>query len=1431
MAPSRSNTLSWQQRPSSRGSVSGSVRSRPLSSLASQQNILKPSTSEASTAHESDEDMSRHQVAESLAAKDPSFFKQTQDRGLTSAAYKKSTIETWPDASLTKENRRLPGMVPENLASRQIHESSSQDSSRGNTGSVAGSRGESIAVDDHRQGSIPLSSKREGFAPFPHQHTESRPLHATSSFGNGEDLPSERALAMSPSQGRISSERSERPASPTKGLGGFVQSAMMKRSDSVNKRWSAQAGPNENRENTIIGNRGGPESIRFPVGGITPLVESRASISREATPSANSRPTSSHSNMNSVQPGLDIQAPATRPTSSQRDSKNSVGITVEPTKPAEKITTTPPNPSGPPRDDPVMSPPSSPSKRWSPTKSSWLEKAINKPESPKIVAPSASQQPAWMADFQRNKQQRGDSDPVKGTTFKEVAVGGLIRSPPPGTGHKPPHIGSLPATFRSKADLDPQTGSSANMRSSETPEMTREASKPAGSSTLDNVSKDTAKALPPVASFANPPNFSSGLDRKTKPATPPKMDQRSPAKPKQPLAEIKLKPEPEFKNVFGKLKKTQTQNYVAPDELKDNIMRGKSGLAKTDGPQKSNIRDEFKESILKKKERMIAPSASTKITSASSKIAETSTPEAIAKRQGLGRTRAITSESGLEEKVQDPRAEDLAKPRKPEEMPKPAAPEKGIIAPRSNLATREKPKPGVSVGFASSLAGILQKGPPSGGSVARAPPNLQDDEELSKTVAARPVMTEPSQNGPELTHATKGRARGPKRKPPASSRQSQNANASIAPGKPPLKSGVGKSTLSISSSSANHGTSPDQSDAQPPATAADNTNSNPAQPYPSNMHPTPLTSTSNSLFTRSSPTNAQQRVDSPPSKESTDTAQESKQSPKYSENPKPIGSVSPQTYRQLPSPIASRIAPQQVTTPPLAQEVEESQAQRSVKGLAGTWGRSSKPTQSKSPKSPVKLPTRKDEEAAMAAAGLRPNESVGLGIQIATTTTPRISHQDATSPSTRSPRSPPMPGKKPATIDTKVSSAPLPSPAAPHQVSPPVRASSESAAILTEIFDEPPTSKTNINVNTQAALDMAASSDLEKIKTLRKQIFEIADNGKAVPVPAQQEHILFENSLYVCTHVFGTPAGTRTSETYLWCGDGVSSSAIEDAQLFAKKTAKDNNGKLIVLNQGKETARFFQALGGIVITRKGSSSRSDSATYILCGRQHLGQVAFDEVDFQPQSLCAGFPYIISARGGRLFLWKGSGAGADELGCARLIGMDLGLTGEIEEIDEGKEPPDFWSSFPTAPLRPTNSPATWQHWHLKPSCAGYATKLFTVDVEVPRPKSSSGFMSWGRRGSVPVAEATGAMEARIREITPYSQKDLLDEGVFVLDGFFEIFVYDVSPQIVLEGCNANLVSQYSPPSHFNESSTSKSLQQRCFLLCRASLRSRVWHPRR
>ena len=131
-----------------------------------------------------------------------------------------------------------------------------------------------------------------------------------------------------------------------------------------------------------------------------------------------------------------------------------------------------------------------------------------------------------------------------------------------------------------------------------------------------------------------------------------------------------------------------------------------------------------------------------------------------------------------------------------------------------------------------------------------------------------------------------------------------------------------------------------------------------------------------------------------------------------------------------------------------------------------------------------------------------------------------------------------------------------------------------------------------------------------------------------------------------------------------------------------------------------------------------------AARYMLCARQHLGQIAFDETDFHPRNLCSAFSSLVFAASDKLYLWRGKGACAEELGCARLIGMDSG-PGEIEEVDEGNEPAAFWSIFSIA-----NAPdRVSQHWPMRSSCEQYATRLFSIECEISRPKSASGIMQW------------------------------------------------------------------------------------------------------
>lgn len=226
-------------------------------------------------------------------------------------------------------------------------------------------------------------------------------------------------------------------------------------------------------------------------------------------------------------------------------------------------------------------------------------------------------------------------------------------------------------------------------------------------------------------------------------------------------------------------------------------------------------------------------------------------------------------------------------------------------------------------------------------------------------------------------------------------------------------------------------------------------------------------------------------------------------------------------------------------------------------------------------------------------------------------------------------------------------------------------------------------------------------------------MFQISGDGKKMPVPAHHERVLFEREMYLCAHEFSTEAGWKSTEVYFWVGDEVPESTAEDAQLFAQREARSLGGKLIKLRQGKETAEFVQGLGGVIITRRGSSNKYDSlAPNLLCGRRYLGQVAFDEVDFAPQSLCAGFPYLITLSG-KCYLWKGKGSDVDEVACARLIGMDLTLTGELIEHEDGSEPETFWDDVFGPGAKKLHSA---DHWRLKPNYSKYGSRLFCSDAD-------------------------------------------------------------------------------------------------------------------
>lgn len=1138
-----------------------------------------------------------------------------------------------------------------------------------------------------------------------------------------------------------------------------MQSAMMKRSDSVSKRWSVQSPTSFQRGNPLAAKRGSVDLS----GQLGIATRPRpGSISRDISIGPPSRPDSSQD----LVPAQGDEAPPVDAKESQEPAPEPTALPISPSK--------------------TMDP-----RRWSPTKSSWLESALNKPESPKPKTASAvPNQPAWMVEIQKAKAQKA-ADPNNPNTERtrsptishkhQVSIGGLMRSSAPGVGvpAKPDSLSGFSsptvATFSptgsvfSHARKDSQaTSIVADDKVEAEPARDRRP-------TLSSSVSDMAPPPPASDKGESSPSDQTKPDIKTKsdskldskpdpkPDTVPVKDFRAHLKHRQtPSTSATSGPENEFKNVFGNLRKTTTQHYKAPDELKDNIAKGKAALNSTGGPQKTERKDEFKESLLaKKKSFHQIQSEGRGVARTSSNASESPVPEGLVKRVELQRTGTFKKDSAAPEAVtvDTKRSNTVSKPDpSPISFKKDSAAPEGVTVDtkRSNTVSKPDPSPVASTKpewanlhrkkssiheptapkpadepssssttapvrvpgklssnlanrFNPALAGLLARGPPgpsgaSGGGVSGIP--------AAKTpLSSSATATTPSEagSGPKLTHMTKNRARGPKRKAPTS----------VAAAAPAPKG-------------------PEPNQANQPSTAPKpiSTKEEPSAAPTSQARPLPISTTNEEVpFRRPSPSKepgssskiheqvaafAALRKQQPSPTKTSPTKETSEPEPVESRAPTPkkldtkrmskFFDQASQPPLKSPGPEPSKET-KQASSPPPESSLEKPPSPEAPK----TQPQPSPPKEEIPPKtsSPVisprtAEPTANNNQPAQSSPRSSGNALFGAR---PLPTTPKKSSQEGSRPTSRQlPQEPPKPSPPQAKPSPPQPEPKLSSPMA----SPPLRSPTQPESSGLEEFFGTDRPKRNYHADAAEILMRRPPLVGPSIHTITAQLFQFAPDGKKVRVPSHQERTLFEREMYLCFHVFNNEAGKKTTEVYFWAGDEVSPAEVEDASIFVSKEAKAVGGKVVKLQQSKETPEFLQALGGIVVTQRGSGNKYDSlAPHMLCGRRHLGHVVFDEVDFSPSSLCSGFPYLVT-QAGRCYLWKGKGSGVDELSCARLIGMDFALSGEMTEIEDGQEPDEFWGLFNNGGGGGSKS-ASADHWRLKPNYEKYCSRLFYSDA--------------------------------------------------------------------------------------------------------------------
>lgn len=1195
---------------------------------------------------------SRDQIQQDLATKDPAWFRQTSDRGASSAAYRKSQTEDVDTVDVLSGRAQLPGM------SRPTSTEPDREAVRSRpTSQIISRTGSPLLMTDAQKLGPPADIQA-----------------AMDGSGSGRSSPT-------------------RPASPTKGMGGFVQSAMMKRTDSV-KRWSVTT-PGLQRGNTLASRN----SYDNKSGGNSPGAEatsSPVSRSRETV----SRPTSSH--------GKDPAPSADEATPAKDNSPSS-----------------PPKPEVfKPEDDAEKTPPTSPSRtmdprRWSPSKgSSWLDAALKGPEPPKPKpSPAVSNQPAWMVELNRAKAERAKNPSVDlgraGSTVKkhEVKTGGLVRPAPMGTTVKTPSISGLKSpALGIERPLTPvaRTGGLSK------------------SPNLDKLS-------PVVHEPERRSSVGSALQSQDKPETPTKDFRATLRQRGTTLGNAdKGQPVNELANVFGNLRKAKTQNYVAPDELKNNITRGKAALNITGGPRPYEKKDEFKDAILKKKADFNQAKQEGRGVATNQKPPEEKPlPEGLARRATISRPKSFIhsrdsstvnlpsgSPGNALSPSRSPEASEPARRSVSEEVP--AQKGEKEPAPLQSSPPKEKSVPGrlPKVGgaladrFNPALAGLLARGPPGVGGAAG-----NKSLGASSSTGGSDAGTELGP-GPQLTHMTKNRVRGPRRKAPASATKAPATSAAPEPA-------TTATAVTPDAQERGAGQTEDNSATAPPPAAEEPAIVESSQEQPKSepvVSPRPLvTSSIRSPVDQNQATRDSLRGSGIISPVESLRSRASLGSPKKIHEqvaaiaagalPTEVKKVEEQVPRS-PSPRKLDARRMSIFVDESSQsspknEIERTRSPSPVKKAFGNPTSPSKPsepsrTNTQSPMSvkngssvfdrplsPVK-PSRQEErpvEEAFAPVEKREEKSVPAPLDL----------RSASPAKTLSARTLSAEPKE------NLSSPPITSPTRS-----PSKSGSEVSAILKDFFgNERP--KRDYRVDAAEIL-MNRPQEGSVVQTQRAELYQITEQGKRLPVATHYERVLFEREMYLCSHTFINPAGKKVQEVYFWVGDEVAPSTVEDAQVFVNREARSLGGTLIRIRQGKETAELIQALGGIVIIRRGSSNKFDSlASNMLCGRSYQGQIVFDEVDFSPQTLCSGFPYIIN-QSGQCYLWKGKGSGANELGCARLIGMDSALMGELMEVEEGQEPDGFWNLFDGQ-----RKMSSADHWRLKPSYDKYCGRLFCSDA--------------------------------------------------------------------------------------------------------------------
>jgi len=264
------------------------------------------------------------------------------------------------------------------------------------------------------------------------------------------------------------------------------------------------------------------------------------------------------------------------------------------------------------------------------------------------------------------------------------------------------------------------------------------------------------------------------------------------------------------------------------------------------------------------------------------------------------------------------------------------------------------------------------------------------------------------------------------------------------------------------------------------------------------------------------------------------------------------------------------------------------------------------------------------------------------------------------------------------------------------------------------------------------------------------------ENLKAVPVPKDMYGQFYAGDSYIVLYEY-EQKGKEFQILYFWQGrdsstDEKSASALLTIHMDDELTAQGKDPTQVRVVMNKEPNHFYAIFKGTFVVHTGGiaggfKNRDEKDSYDTDGVSlyHIkGSNEFNtraiQVAEKTANLNSGDSFVLLTPK-KLFLWYGAGASTGEKACAKKLSGLLKGSRTVTEIDEGKEPAEFW-----APLGGKGEYSS--------------TKELQVGSREPRLFQGT--------------NVTGKFV--LEELYDFVQDDLNDDDVFLLDTFEEVFVW-------------------------------------------------------